>query len=737
MDSLRLEGIGKDYTRGRIVVPVLKGISLSIKRGEMVAIMGASGSGKTTLVNLLGALDQPTEGRYWFDQEDVSRLSAKTRALLRNQAIGFVFQNFNLLPRLSALENVMLPLAYSAQNPSSSECSARARALLERVGLGARIDHEPAQLSGGEQQRVAIARALVNQCAVLIADEPTGNLDSHTGEEILALFQELNASDGITIILVTHDPTVAAHAHRVVRIRDGIVYEDSAPDPSAASRPPTSAAKKRTMSSGKSPKTTQIPPAKPRRGSHKRLALMRRRELRLLTRTTSMALRALNRNSLRSALTTLGIIIGVASLIAIGEIGKGSAKAIGQMLTKTGVDTVVVQAGAASRNGVSLGSGSVKTLTPEDAEAILHECPAVESLAPIINGRWQVVHGNKNWVPFYLQGTTPGLLRVRDWETLEEGEAFTDQDVTDASLVCLIGETLARELFEEESPLGQEVLVNDVPLKVIGVLSRKGANIIGEDEDDILLAPWTTVKYRISGSATTSDPASHFEAADSHNLLFGSRKRYPRTRVELYPTASPTQAVNMPKLERFSNVDAILVRAHATREIPIAMAQIGELLRERHHIGQDEEDDFSVRDFTEVIKAVQTTLALVAGLLLFVALISLAVGGIGIMNIMLVSVTERVREIGLRMALGANSNDILHQFLVEAVVLSVLGGAMGILVGQGVSALVHTFVGWATEPSWLVLSAAVSISITVGVVFGYYPAWKASRLNPIEALRFE
>jgi len=714
VDCLRLEDVHKEYALGKVPVPVLRGVSLAVARGEFVALMGASGSGKTTLINLLGSLDRPTSGRYWLDGEEVSGLSEEERARLRNHKIGFVFQNFNLLPRLSALENVAMPLAYAGGGPSERAGRDRARALLERVGLGERVDHEPAQLSGGEQQRVAIARSLVNSPSVLIADEPTGNLDSRTGEQVLAIFRELNAETGITIILVTHDPGVAAHADRTIRMRDGLVEDDPEPagaDP-AARRPPNAAAAE--------------PPAPPRR----------RGAIGAFGRTTATALRSLRRNPLRSALTTIGIVIGVASIIAIAEIGKGSSTAIRQVLASTGVDTILVTPGAASSNGVSLGSGSVKTLTPEDADAIRRECPAVDSLSPIIYSRRQVVHGPKNWNPIYLYGAAPEFLRVREWEDLDEGEPFTEADVREAAMVCVLGRTLVDELFEGESPIGQEVLVNDVPLRVVGVLSRKGANIIGEDQDDILLAPWSTIKFRVSGGTAPAAavPPDTSEGSIPADLL---GRRFPRSRKGLYPAASAAQALATPHLERFSNVDSILVRAHSTEEIPAAMAQIKALMRERHLVAAGGKEDFTVKDFTEVLAAVQSTVGLVGGLLLIVALISLVVGGVGIMNIMLVSVTERYREIGLRMALGAGPRDILRQFLVEAVVLCVLGGTIGIALGRGASLLVRLLAKWPTESSMLAILASVSVSVTIGVIFGYYPAWKASRLNPIEALRYE
>ncbi len=712
MDFIRLQDIHKTYRRGAIEVPVLRGVSLAISPGEMVALMGQSGSGKTTLINLLGFLDRPTSGRQEMDGRDVAGLPESERARLRSHRIGFVFQSFNLLPRLTALENVMMPFAYGAHESSERSARERAIALLRRVGLGDRLDHEPSRLSGGEQQRVAIARALINQCSLLIADEPTGNLDSRTGEEILALFRQLNREDGLTIVLVTHDAHVASHADRIVRIRDGLIHHDERTESEGAEIAPT---------------TDQPPLVQP----------VRRRSLRddarFLVRTSSTAFRSLRRNALRSALTTLGIIIGVGSLLAIAEIGTGAWSAIRVLLTKTGVDNIVIQAGAASRNGVSLGSGSIKTLTPEDAEAIQHECPSVDSLSPLVFTRRQLVYGNRNWVPSTFVGTNPGYLRVREWEDLEEGQPFSDRDVRDVAMVCLLGQTVARELFGEGSPVGKEVYANDVPLRVLGVLSRKGADIIGQDQDDLVIAPWTTIKFRISSGGSGEATA----ASSVPSSLDSDGRRYPGGHHETYPTPSPTQSLATPRLHRLSNVDSILVRSVSTDEIPEAMAEITRVLRQRHGIKSGQPDDFAVRDFTQVVQAVKGTVGLVAGLLLCVAMIALVVGGIGIMNIMLVTVTERYREIGLRMAVGARSSDILRQFLVEAVVLCLMGGAVGIALGRTASVLVRILARWPTEPSIVAIVASVSISATVGIIFGYYPAWKASRLDPIEALRSE
>jgi ABC-type antimicrobial peptide transport system permease subunit len=454
-------------------------------------------------------------------------------------------------------------------------------------------------------------------------------------------------------------------------------------------------------------------------------------------RTLRMALHALRRNVLRSALTTLGIIIGVAAVIAMMEIGQGSSSAIQHTIASMGANNILVMPGTASSGGVSFGSGSITTLTPQDCQAIQRDCPAVLDAAPVVRARTQVVYGNRNWVPMYIYGTTPDFLQIRDWNDLEVGEPFTDQDVRNGSKVCMLGQTIVRELFQGESPIGKEIRVQNVSFRVVGTLSSKGANMMGLDQDDILLAPWTTIKYRVSGSSLANVNQSANAAQDVTQQVNSLNQLYPNLSLNLYPTPSATQAADTPMPVRFTNVDQIMVQAAAPEEIPASIAQMTELLRERHRIHPGQPADFTIRDMTEMTKALSSTTTLMTKLLLCVALISLVVGGVGIMNIMLVSVTERTREIGLRMAVGARARDILRQFLVEAVVLCLLGGAMGILFGRGGSVLVRTFLHWPTEPSLPAIIAAVAVSATVGVVFGYYPAWKASRLDPIEALRYE
>jgi ABC-type antimicrobial peptide transport system permease subunit len=462
-----------------------------------------------------------------------------------------------------------------------------------------------------------------------------------------------------------------------------------------------------------------------------------------MIRTLRMAVHALRRNVMRSVLTTLGIIIGVAAVIAMMEIGKGSSTAVKATIASMGANNLLVQPGTASSGGVSFGSGSVITLTPQDAEAIARECrPAISAVAPVVRARTQVVYGNRNWVPLYIYGTTPAFMDVREW-TLEEGEPFTDRDVLGATKVCMMGTTLVRELFGNVSPVGKEVRVQNVTFRVVGVLSRKGANMMGLDQDDILLAPWTTIKYRVAGVSATTANQSAAGAGNQPGQVSVSvnslSQLYPtgNMQAQLYPQPSVSEMANTPQPVRFTNVDQILVRAASTEEIPQAIRSLTALLHERHRIRPGQPDDFNVRDMTEMSKALASTSNLMAGLLLVVALISLVVGGVGIMNIMLVSVTERTREIGLRMAVGARASDILRQFLVEAVVLCLLGGAMGIVVGRGASFLVRVVLSWPTELSLPAIVAAVVVSASVGLTFGYYPAWKASRLDPIEALRYE
>jgi ABC-type antimicrobial peptide transport system permease subunit len=454
-------------------------------------------------------------------------------------------------------------------------------------------------------------------------------------------------------------------------------------------------------------------------------------------RTLKTALRGLRRNIMRAALTTLGIVIGVAAVIAMMEIGHGSSIAIQTTIASMGANNLLVMPGTAASGGVSFGAGSVMTLTPQDAEAIALDGPGAGSVAPVVRARTQVVYGNRNWVPMFIYGTTPAYLQVRDWSALAEGSPFTERDVRNSSKVCLIGQTLVRELFDGRSPIGKEIRLQNIAFKVVGVLQRKGANMMGMDQDDVVLAPWTTIKYRVTGQSVANVNQSSAPDSSGTTTVNTLSQIYPGSEQSLYPVPSATQQADTPQPVRFANVDQILAAARSTAQIPEAIRQIAALLRDRHRLRPGDSDDFNIRDMTEMSNAMSSTTELMTKLLLCVAMISLVVGGVGIMNIMLVSVTERTREIGLRMAVGAEAGDILWQFLFEAIVLCLIGGAVGILTGRACSYVVTVMLRWPTAPSLGAVIASVAVSAAVGLVFGYYPAWKASRLDPIEALRYE
>ncbi len=748
-----------------------------------------------------------------------------------------------------------MPLVYSMKACSHREGRRRAVSLLERVGLAQRLDHEPSQLSGGQQQRVAISRALINQPPILLADEPTGNLDSRTSEEILQMFQRLNREEGITVVLVTHDLHVARHADRIIYVRDGLVDDDALnqlmggdnhkinsrrplvhasgnhreslddkhhhlliaqksagshsyplalseaaqadfeqgdhdePDDVLDDVPSDAldsaetvfeqrgmaeavAAEKLPAARGELAMNRSIVPAvtdavaisitdqsdSPARAIAAALAsvvpqvaaapnrFVHGLSIRLMPRTLTTAIAAIRRNAFRSVLTTLGIVMGIAAVIAMMEIGQGSAKAIEREVAAMGANRLLVLPGSVSNGGVRQGSGSMVTLTPQDCDAIMRDCPSVSCVAPFVGTRCQVVAGNRNWVPNYIGGTTPAYFQIRNWTDMTEGSTFTDRDVERTEAVCVLGQTVATNLFGEESAVGKDVRINGVAFRVLGVLSPKGANMFGSDQDDLVLAPWTTIKFRVSSiGAHVTNQSAIVSAASGTNtdasttISNTANEEYPNVgpTPNIYPTIAVTETTDTPQPVRFLNVDQIMIQADSANDIPTAMQEITDLLHDRHHISADESDDFQVRDLTEMTTAMSRQSTLMGALLLSVAMISLMVGGVGIMNIMLVSVTERTREIGLRMAVGARPRDILRQFIFEAVILCLFGGAVGILLGRGASLLVRSLLKWPTEISVPAIIAAVAVSVTVGLVFGYYPAWKASRFDPIEALRYE
>jgi len=459
----------------------------------------------------------------------------------------------------------------------------------------------------------------------------------------------------------------------------------------------------------------------------------------MLYLTLRTSLYALRRNVVRSFLTCLGIIIGVAAVITMMEIGRGSSSRIHDTIAKMGADNIIIWPGTAQTGGVSQGMGSVVTLHPQDRDAILRECTAVRAAAPMVKASAQLIYGNRNWSPSNMCGTTPDYLDIHNWP-IAYGEMFTDQDVRSGGRVCVLGQSVVRELFDTQNPIGKSIRLNNVSFKVVGVLAKKGANMTGWDQDDTLLTPWTTIKFRVSaksGANTAANGAAAATAAALSDQVNSLSQVYPTQTVTLYPQASAAQQADAPQPIKFTNIDQILLAARGANQVPVAMRQIRQLLRDRHRLVPGEPDDFNMRDLTEFGQMMSSMTRNMTILLMSVATLSLIVGGVGIMNIMLVSVTERTREIGLRMAVGARAQDILNQFLIEAIILCLGGGALGIVLGRTASIVLRHTMEWRTEMSIPAIIAAVVVSSLVGVIFGFYPAWKASRLDPIEALRYE
>ena len=454
--------------------------------------------------------------------------------------------------------------------------------------------------------------------------------------------------------------------------------------------------------------------------------------------TMRTAVRSLGRNVGRSLLTCLGIIIGIAAVIAMVEVGQGASSAVESTIAAMGANLISISAESSSAGGVSAGAGTGVSITPEDADAIARECPSVRWSVPSVDGRAQLIYGNRNWGVQQIKGSTPDYLYVRNWMPMAEGECFTDDDVRRAALVCVIGRTIVNKLFPPgESPIGKSIRMKNMDIRVIGVLSTKGANMMGRDQDDVLIAPWTTIKYRLSGENFAYQQSAGAGSASSAQAINAINNLYPPPSASLYPKQSAAENANTPRVIRFNHLDDIYVSANSPQQISAAMDEITQVLRDRHRLRPNEPDDFRMRSPTEFMRTLTATTETITNLLLVVALISLCVGGVGIMNIMLVSVTERTKEIGLRMAVGARKRDILRQFLIEALLLCLIGGVAGIVLGHFASWMVTHFLQWPTIVSPAAVLAAFGVCVAVGLIFGYYPAWKASRLDPIEALRYE
>lgn len=641
---IKIRDLSRHFKSGETTVKALASINLDIYPGEFVAIMGQSGSGKSTLMNILGCLDRATSGLYRVSGQDVAGLDPDELAALRRDTFGFIFQRYNLLSTASAEENVEIPAIYAGL--PRHERQTRARALLADLGLGERGHHRPNQLSGGQQQRVAIARALMNDPPVILADEPTGALDSKSSGDVMALLKRLN-EDGRTVIVITHEEQVAAHARRIIRIEDGKITSDRGPAEPQASIPDTKGARQHEGGT-------------------------------LVTGTyesTKTAMRALRANLFRTALTLLGIIIGVAAVITMLAVGEGSKQSVLDRISSMGTNLLNIRPGAPGVRS----SGDMATLIPDDAKAIMAQISNIVAVVPERSGRKTVRVDNVD-ESISIEGVGASFPLARDW-AVQKGFFFTEGDVASYAAVIVLGSTAAETFFPYgEDPVGRYVMVGNIPFHVIGVMVSKGAAPWGEDQDNTGWVPYTTALVRLFGS----------------NYL-----------------------------------NSITVKVDDVNLIDQTEQDITELLKVRHQT-----EDFRVRSstsFLEMATETQNTLTILLGA---VAAISLLVGGIGVMNIMLVSVVERTREIGIRMATGARRRDIMLQFNIEAAVVCTIGGILGVLIGVGAGyalALFEVNVAFTPGPAILAFSCAVG----TGLLFGYLPARQAAHLDPVVALSSE
>jgi macrolide transport system ATP-binding/permease protein len=648
---IEIRNITKSYQMGDTRVDALRDVTLTIEDGDFVAIMGPSGSGKSTLMHILGLLDIPSGGSYKLHNREVSHLSEDELAILRRDEIGFIFQQFNLLPRMAAWQNVSLPLLYSEKSFNLE----KAKGLLEKVGLGTRTDHHSNELSGGQQQRVAIARSLINAPKIIFADEPTGNLDSKSEKEIMEILKDLNAQ-GITVVVVTHEEEIGEQAKRLIRMRDGVVQSDERKEP--------------------------LPANKIQHDSKQ--ALSAKLHFGEIIEHFHQGYRTLAANKVRSGLSMLGILIGVAAVVTMLALGHGAQQMIQNQLASMGSNLLILRAGNVRVAGVAQESGVRVRITTDDVSALKSQISAVKDVVSNVQGRGQVTYLNKNWNTS-LMGVSTSFEQVRS-STPVIGRFFSENENQKRALVALIGQTVSRELFGEKSPIGENIKINRINFQIIGLLPEKGAQG-PQDQDDRIVIPVLTAMYRMFGR---------------------------------------------------DYLDSVDVEIASADQLDLAQDSIKEVLNKRHRIPiSSQEDAFQIFNMADLQAAISASSKTMSMLLSSIAAISLLVGGIGIMNIMLVSVTERTREIGLRKAIGGRKIDILMQFLAESVVVSVIGGSIGILLAWGVTIGLAKVTEWPMTISWDSVALSFGFSAFIGIVFGLYPAKKASELHPIEALRYE
>ncbi|MGV2948211.1 MacB family efflux pump subunit [Acinetobacter sp. AGC35] len=650
---LEVKNLVREFPAGESTIQILKGVNLEIYPGELVAIVGQSGSGKSTLMNILGCLDKPTTGSYKVKGRETRELEADELAQLRREYFGFIFQRYHLLGDLNAAGNVEVPAIYAGAD--SSERHARAVKILTDLGLGEKTQNRPSQLSGGQQQRVSIARALMNGGDVILADEPTGALDKNSGIEVMRILRELNAK-GHTIILVTHDHNVAKNATRIIEISDGNIISDQPNVPEVEEhleKQPLIRSEQKKISSWRS--------AVDRLGEAFRMALL-----------------AMNAHRMRTFLTMLGIIIGIASVVSVVALGNGSQKQILENISSLGTNTITVFQGRGF--GDNSRSSQSKTLIPADADA-LAEQPYVDGVSPSVNssvtGRYKEIEASTT-----VNGVSEDFFYVRGM-TFQSGQPFDRSSVMQQAQDVVIDTNTKNTFFKDgTNPVGQVILLGSVPSRIIGVIdAQKG--MMGNNDSLNVYLPYSTVMSRMLGQ---------------------------------------------------SNVRSIIVRIKD--EYPSAAAEnaILNLLVQRHGA-----QDVFTQNADSIRETIQQTTATMTLLISAIAVISLVVGGIGVMNIMLVSVTERTQEIGVRMAVGARQSDILQQFLIEAVLVCILGGILGVLLSLGIGQLITHFAGGTFQMAYSTTSivAAFVCSSLIGIVFGFIPARNAARLNPVDALSRE